>query len=452
MSERTSRMEIEALGDWLLSQARSAGVAEADLLYAAGESHGVELRDGEPEDQSSGVSEGLGLRTLDGRGRQGVAYANRLDRQTLTDLVRWSWHNCLKGEPREGIGLGRPVAAEEPLPLEDPALEGLAPEERLLRCRRMTEAARGEDPRVVSVRGAAWHDGWGESFYASTAGHAFWERGTFAGCSVAVVLQEGDLVEMGGFGEESRRLDRLHEESVARRAVARTREVLGGEPVPTGCTTLVLDPEVAASLMEEVGELFCVSNVHKNRSLLKGRLGQTVASPAVCLEDRGRLPWGMGSALFDGEGVPTGTTVLLEQGVARNFLYNLEYARRDGVESTGNAARSLSSLPDVGTTNLVLCPGARTQAELIRQVDRGVYVTELLGLHTLDPVSGEFSLGAKGRVLEAGEFRGPVAGITMAGNLVDFLRRIVAVGSDLTFFGSVGACTLVVDHVAVAGR
>ena len=93
MSERTSRREIEALGDWLLSQARSAGVAEADLLYAAGESHGVELRDGEPEDQSSGVSEGLGLRTLDGRGRQGVAYANRLDRQTLTDLVRWSWHN-----------------------------------------------------------------------------------------------------------------------------------------------------------------------------------------------------------------------------------------------------------------------------------------------------------------------------------------------------------------------
>ena len=136
---------------------------------------------------------------------------------------------------------------------------------------------------------------------------------------------------------------------------------------------------------------------------------------------------------------------------ARGFLYTLEYARRDGVSSTGNACRSLSSLPDVGTTNLVLLPGTDSPKTLLRGVSRGVYVTELLGLHTLDPVSGEFSLGVKGWAIGGGEPRGPVGGVTMAGNLVDFLQRIVAVGSDLTFFGSVGACTVVVDHVAVAG-
>ncbi|WP_352425633.1 TldD/PmbA family protein [Aminomonas paucivorans] len=452
MSFFPSRGEVESLGEWLLDAARSTGVAEADLIYSTGESHSLELRDGEPEDQSSGVSQGIGLRTLDGQGRQGVAYANALDRRTLLDLVQWSWNNCRRGEPREGIALGRPEApGGEPLPLEDPSMGGLTPQERTQRCLRMTEAAREADPRVVSVRGASWHDGWGESFYASTAGHASWERGTFAGCSAAVVLQEGDQVEMGGFGEQSRRLADLQEVSIARKAVDRTRCVLGGEPVPTGTYTLILDPEVAASLVDEVGDLFCVSNVHKNRSLMKGRLGHPVASPAVFLEDQGRIPWGIGSSLLDGEGVPTGRTVLVEGGVARGFLYNLEYARRDGVSSTGNACRSLSSLPDVGTTNLVLLPGTDSPKTLLRGVSRGVYVTELLGLHTLDPVSGEFSLGVKGWAIGGGEPRGPVGGVTMAGNLVDFLQRIVAVGNDLTFFGSVGACTVVVDHVAVAG-
>jgi PmbA protein len=159
----------------------------------------------------------------------------------------------------------------------------------------------------------------------------------------------------------------------------------------------------------------------------------------------------MGSAPFDGEGVPTGRTVLIEAGIAVNYLYNLQYASKDGVNSTGSASRSIGSLPDVGTSNLLLMPGSESRESMIRGISNGFLVSELMGLHTLDPISGDFSLGAKGVRISGGVPGEPVAGVTIAGNLLDLLNKVAAVGSDVTFFGSIGAPTIVVENVSVAG-
>jgi PmbA protein len=159
----------------------------------------------------------------------------------------------------------------------------------------------------------------------------------------------------------------------------------------------------------------------------------------------------MGSEMFDGEGVPTGRTVLIESGFAENYLYNLQYAAKDGVPSTGNASRSLAGLPDVGASNLILTPGRESADSLFKRVQDGFLVAELMGMHTLNHVSGDFSLGAKGVRVKNGEFCGPVAGVTISGNLIDILKKITAIGSDLEFFGSTGASTIVVEDVAVAG-
>ncbi len=446
------RADIEGAAAWLLDEARRRGAAEADFLWSWGVRNVFSLCDGEPEEDRVGSSCGLGLRTLDGAGRQGVAFVNSLDRDRLSHLLDWSLHNCHQSEVLEGLGLYRgESAADVDLELEDPALYGLSPRDRLQFCRLMSEAACEADGRIVSVRSSSWDDGWGEGFYASSEGFASWHRATFAACGVAVVLADGDATEMGGSGGEARSLSQLSPAAYALEAVQKTALVLGGRPLPTGRYTLVLDPEVTADIVDALGELFLASNIRRNSSLLRGRLGEVIGSSRLTLVDDGRLPGRMGSSLVDGEGVPTGRTTLLDGGRVVSFLYDLRHARLEGRASTGNAARGVGTLPDVGTNNLFLLPGTMKAGDLHRGAEGGIYVTELLGLHTLDTVSGEFSLGIKGAVLRDGLPSEPVAGVTVAGTLLDLLAQVESLGDDLRFFGSSGGLTLVIRDVALAG-
>jgi PmbA protein len=447
--------EVEALASWLLDRATSLGDIEAaDVLYFFSESHSLSLLDGEPEENSCGVSGGIGLRVIGPGGRQGVAYGNNFSWDAMRDLLEWSRSNCLSSEPEEGIGLYSGLIERDDSRLEqfDSAVASITPELRMNACREMTGIARSIDPRVVSVRAASWGDGVGESFYASSAGVHGWKFSSSVSCGAAVVMQDGDLFEMGSYGKGERYLSDLDFHRYARLAVERTSRILGGKPLVTGKYTLLLDPEISASLVDEVGELFCASDVHRGRSMMKGKLGAQVTGDVFTLTDDARLPRRMGSSLFDGEGAPTGRTVIIDSGVANSYLYNLQYAAKDGVATTGNASRNLASLPDVGTSNLVLTPGSEPRDSLIRSVGDGFLVLELMGLHTLNPVSGDFSLGAKGVRIENGALGGPVAGVTISGNLLELLKKITALGSDVEFFGATGAPTIVVEDVAVAGN
>jgi PmbA protein len=430
------------------------GITGADVVYFFNESHELSLRDGKPEENGCGVSGGIGIRCIGEGGRQGVAYGNNFSRQALEDMLMWSRANCLASEPEECITLySGPLDSDDSslLQFDEDIAGGISQAERMNRCLEMTEIARARDSRVESVRSASFGDGTGESFYASTEGLSGWRRATSASCGAAVVLKDGDAFELGSYGKSGRRLSDLDGAEYAKLSVDRTLRILGGKPLPTGKYTLLLDPEISASLIDVVGELFCSSDVHKGRSMMKGRLGSLVAGRAVNLADDARLPGRMGSSSFDGEGVPTGRTVLIEAGTARNYLYNLQYASRDGVKSTGNASRSLASLPDVGTSNLVMSAGPETPESLTGRLSNGFIVLELMGLHTLNPVSGDFSLGAKGVRVKNGVPGEPVAGVTIAGNLLDFLKHITSVGSDLEFFGSTAAPTIIVEDITVAG-
>ena len=453
MTDFLSREEVASLSSWMLEEALRGGAAGADVLYSEGAGSGISLKDGEIEESVTGFTAGIGIRTIMSDGRQGISYGNRLDRLSLRELVEWSLFNCRNSEPEEGIRLYEGTLISDPaLDLEDPEILALTPGRRLEFCRIMTESARSADKSIISVRSAAWHDGWGASFYCTTTGLQGWERGSSANCGVTVIASDGKNTEMGGHGIESRRLDELDIRQTALKAVEKTVSSLGGSPVRTGPYTIVIEPETAASLADVIGDLFCAPEIHKGRSMMKEKIGTEVASSCVTLVDDGRIPWKAGTGSWDAEGVPTGRTVLIEGGVARSYLYNLQYAWKDGVSSTGNACRGLSSLPDVGTSNLVLEGGSETPASLISSVSSGLYITELMGLHTIDPISGDFSVGAKGHLIKKGRIARPVSGVTIASNLKDLLHNIAAAGSDVTFFGSTAAPTLVVENIVVAGE
>ena len=453
MTEFLSRGEVESMAEWMLDEALRGGASGADVLYSEGAGSGISLKDGEIEECVTGFTAGVGVRTIMSDGRQGISFGNRLEKLSIKELVEWSLFNCKNSESEEGIMLYKGQLKPDPaIDLEDPEITAITPQKRMEYCKIMTESAMSADSNILSVRSAAWHDGWGSSFYCTTTGLHGWERGSSASCGVTVIATDGKNTEMGGHGIESRRFDELDIRNTALIAVEKTVAALGGWPMKTGPYTIVIEPETAASLVDVIGDLFCAPDIHKGRSMMKDRLGTQVASSCVTLRDDGRIPWKAGTSSWDAEGVPTGRTLLIEDGVARSYLYNLQYAWKDGVSSTGNACRGMSSLPDVGASNLLLDAGSETAESLISGVRSGLYLTELMGLHTIDPISGDFSVGAKGLLIESGKITRPVSGVTIASNLMDFLKNIVAVGSDLIFFGSTAAPTLVVENIVIAGE
>ncbi len=453
MTDFLSHSEVEALAAHALDAALRGGASGADVLYSEGRSSGLTLKDGEIEESTSGSSAGLGVRAILADGRQGIAYGNRLDMESVDSLVEWSLHNARTSEPEDGVSLyDGPLVRDPELEAEDEKIREITPQLRMQYCLRMTEEAKNADGRIISVRSAAWRDGWGASFFATTKGLSGWERGSSANCGVVVLAQSGGFTEMGAYGMDAMRLCELDVEKCARRAVSQTVAALGGAQLETGTYTAVIDPEAASPLVDAIGGLFCASDIHRGRSLMKGRIGDAVAASCVTLVDDGRVPWKPGSSSWDSEGVPTSRTELIKDGVASAFLYNLQYAAKDGIQSTGICSRGMSSLPDGGTTNLILEPGTESPQSLLSRVSEGMYVTEFMGLHTIDPVSGDFSIGAKGHRIINGEIAAPVSGVTIASNLLNFMKNIAAAGSDLTYSYATAAPTLVVENVVIAGK
>ncbi len=453
MMEPRKTGNVEAFCAWLLEKTLRGGAIDADVFYSEGESRHVSLREGQPEEDVNGFGHSVTLRALLPGGRQGLAFANHFERSDLSELVQWSLSNAAVAEPDPfvEIGGGPELPDEDDLALEDPRILAYTHEERIKACEEMTKAANNADPRVASVRSASWSDGWGSVFLANTKGFSSWQGGTTASCGVAVVLKENESYEMGGFGVDARFAEKLDPVSVAVQAVRKTALILGGTPVSTGRMTIFLDPESCADFIDAISDLFLAPNILRNKSLLKGKLKTKVASAALSLVDDGRLRGGLGTSPFDGEGTRTRRTSILAGGFLENYLYDLRSARESGVASTGNAVRGSGTAPDAGCSNLYPVPGDKTPEALFREAGKGLLVTEIMGLHTINPVSGDFSLGVKGALIEGVEPVRPVAEVTVAGNLADWLRQVHAVGNDLRFFGGIGGCTMVINDVAVAG-
>jgi PmbA protein len=213
---------------------------------------------------------------------------------------------------------------------------------------------------------------------------------------------------------------------------------------------VVFDPQMAASF---IGGLSAAVNgllVHKKSSFLGGHLGKRIAPETITLVDDGTLPHGIATRPFDGEGVRSQRTKVVERGVLKSFLYDATTARKAKAKSTGSASRGWGSLPSIGTSNFYLEPGTKSPEEIIREMRNGLYVTAMLG-RGADVVTGDYSRGANGIWIENGELAFPVQEVTVSGNLIEMLRGIDAVGSDLDFRSSTAAPTIRFAELVVSG-
>jgi PmbA protein len=207
---------------------------------------------------------------------------------------------------------------------------------------------------------------------------------------------------------------------------------------------------MAASLLRHLAGAIAGPSLYRRTSFLLDRLGETIASPLVTIEDDPLRPAGPASRPFDGEGVRARRITVVEQGVLRSYLLDAYSARRLGLAPTGHGARSYGDAPGAAPTNFFLKPGAHTPEAIVASVRAGLYVTELIGFG-VNGVTGDYSRGAAGLWIENGELTYPVEEITIAGNLMTMFRGVEMVGNDLVFRNATAAPTLKIDRMTIAG-
>lgn len=440
-----------------LAAARHAGGHAGDAVLVESEAGEVRVRGEELEFVTQARERTLGIRVfVEGRRglRSAVTSTSDLSRDAVerlaedtVDLARATAEDPDAGLPEGGF------AADAPdLGLLDAADRDVPMDARIDEAKRAESAARGFDPRVVNSEGSEASARFTRVAYGSSAGfEGSYEGAVHALSSMPVASENGAMQTDYWMSVARRRSDLEPPESVGQRAAQRSLQRLGARRVATCTVPVIFDAPTARSLLGNLASCLSGTAVYRRGSFLAERLGEEIASPAITIVDDGRLPGGLASRPFDGEGLPTRRKILVDGGRLQSWLLDSYSARKLGLASTGNASRGAGGSPAAGPSNLWIEPGSTSLQEMVQNTGRGLLVTGLFG-HGFNPVTGDFSRGASGLWIEGGETSFPVEEITVAGNLGDMLQRIDLVGSELLWLGSIAAPPLRISAMTVAGE
>jgi PmbA protein len=440
--------------DRVLELAAARGARDVEAYAERGVSRRIKVYQGEVEQLVAAQRRGVGVRVFRD-GAVGYASSSDLSSQGLDDVVARAVANSAAADPDPFRALPAVAGAPADVRPYDPRLAAATDERRIELALSVEAAALAADSRVKTVEDTVYVDGDGEVFLASSAG----VRGTYrAGqCyAFAYVLAELDgKVETGVSYAVGRALEDLDGRACGAEAAARACRLLGARPCASMKAAVVLDPFVAAAFFGVLSSALTAEAVQKGRSLFAGREGQTVADPRVTLVDDGTHPGGLDSAPFDGEGTPCRRTPLVRDGVLQGFLHDTYTARKAGGESTGNGQRGgYQAPPSVRPTNLIVEGHTSPRDEIVAGVDRGVLVTDMVGVHSgANPISGEFSVGISGVLIEDGRLTTPVREVTLAGDIIGMLKGVRALGDDARWVpgGSVLTPSILIEGMSIGG-
>jgi PmbA protein len=438
----------------VLKQAKRHGADAADIVAADGENLAVQVRLSAVDRLTKAREKRLGLRVFFGA-RSASASTSDFSKESLERLVSetCSLATAVAEDPFSGLPEADSMTGDLPdLDLYDPIR--LETEHQIDLARRAESAAMAEDPRVINSEGAEFSASNGRVIMANSHGFVGEYRSSTFSISVSPIAQapDSDGMQRDYWYATDRKFGRLESpETVGKEAARRTIRRLGARKIATQRVPVVFDHETAASLLGNLCSAVSGHALYKGTSFLVGRLGKQIASEAVTVYDDGRLPGGLGSRPFDGEGLATRKTTVVERGVLVSYLLDTYSGRKLGLGSTGNASRAVGENPAVGPTNFYLVPGSATPAEIIASVRKGLYVTELIGFG-INMVTGDYSRGAAGFWIENGELAYPVEEITIAGNLKHMLTGIEKAANDLVFRGRVVSPTIKIHEMTVAGN
>ncbi|MHB8158705.1 MAG: TldD/PmbA family protein [Desulfocucumaceae bacterium] len=412
----------------------------------------IEVRDEKVDTMKLAEESGLGLRLMKG-GRTGFAYTSDLSWESVEEIIRQALANASQVAEDSLRVLPGPAGRYPDIDSYDNKIIDTPVEEKIALAMKMEEASKKYDPRVSIIEGSTYTDVETQITLMNSLGVGLNFKGAYCGIYIALVAVQGEDNQTGFALSYGLKYDALDAAATGTEAAMRAVRMLGSKTLPSQTIPVVFEPYVATGFLGLLAPALTAEAVQKGRSLFAGKVGQKVASDSINIIDDGSLTGGIASTPFDGEGVPTSKTKLISAGLLEGYLHNTYTAAKDGVKSTGNGVRgSYKSTPEVGTTNFYIEGGNIDPGEIIKSISKGFYVTEVLGMHTANPISGDFSLGVSGLMIEGGKLTFPVRGIALAGNIIDFMKKVEGVGKDLTFFGGTGAPTLLVGDMTLSGH
>ncbi len=439
-------------------------------VYLLQSSHfDVDSKDGKIETLQTSQYSGMAFRILR-RQRMGFSYATfsetsppagqdlsrALDR-VIDDAVRsaeaTSADPCFDFVPSLKASPSR-------LPIFDETIEKISEKVKIEKAKCLEASARSVSEKVKKVRKASYEEVLSRTTLANSNGFRFAYDDSLVFLSVTAIAEESGDSEVGWDFDFSHFSNDLDVESVGRSAGKKALERLGGKRIPTGVYSVLIRNDVASEFLSLVAHSFLADQVQKGKSPLKGKRGERFFSPFLTIIDDGLYSKGVSTAPIDGEGGPCRRTPLVTEGVVDGYLYDRYWANRENksssgphVEPTGNSRRhGIKFPPGVGISNFFIEPGDLDLPNLMDGLFKGVVVDEVMGLHTVDPISGDFSLGCSGDWVEKGKKVHPVKSIAIAGNLFELFRNVTGVGADLRFFGGVGSPSLLLKEMLISGN
>ena len=442
--------EAQERADSLISQAKSAGAHAADAIYVCDAATQVSMRLGNLEDVERSEGEEIGLRVFVGK-KSATVSSSDMDPEILSGLVGRALDMAKEAPEDQYAGL----APEELLQKGDPhPIDGddrEEPEPGLLR-----EMALKAEDAARAVEGVTNSEGGGASagrtIVALATSHGFSGAYSTSGYSVSasVIAGDGDGMERDYAYDSVRHLEDLKDaDTVGKEAGERAVSRLNPVEFESGAMPVVYDPRVGNTLLGHFTGAISGSSIARKTSFLLEALDTEVFDSAITVIDCPHRKRGLRSKAFDGEGLPTSKTKLIDNGRLTQWILESASARQLGLEPTGHASRGVGGAPGVSTTNLHMCNGSVSKADLIGDIKHGVYVTELIGMG-VNPVTGDYSRGAGGFLIRDGEIAKPVSEITIAGNLKDMFKSLIA-ADDLEYKYATNVPTLRTDSMTVAG-
>jgi PmbA protein len=445
-------MKLTGIIDKIESLLKGRSTDGYEICLSASRNLTIEVREQKVDTFKCSAPVVVSIRVLKARA-MGFSYSTSLDAPDLVKMVDNALASAEIQTPDECNVLPSAMAYPLLTGLFDEGLALIDEREKIGRALELERLVLATDPRIKRVRKASYGESVYEGHIRNSLGVEGSYRDTSVTGSVSAIAEEGNDSQIGwdfGFSNYFAGVDVA---TIATAAAAKAMGLLGARKISTMRCPAVLDNRVAGEILEVLSQAFLAENVQKGKSLLAGRVGEDIFSARLRIRDDGTLPGSMGTAPFDGEGVGQQNTVLVEEGHLMGLLYDTYCARKEGTASTGNAVRGSSKNPPrMGVTNFFIENGTTSLAGLLQGIDRGVLITEVMGMHTANPISGDFSVGASGFLIEQGSATVPVKGIAIAGNILEIFRNVEMAGNDLRFFSAVGSPSLRIAQLDVSGE
>lgn len=439
-------MRIEpGFAEEALRLARKSGADQAEIYIRRSREITAESKGGRTDALESSTGFGYGVRVIKS-GRLGFSFSN--DPAFLESTVKSSIEGAAFTAEDAYLGLPSLNNQNKTLDTFDESVDEVTAEQAIASAAEIEAAALAYDRRITKLRKAAASFSSSETLIANTEGVMAGWSSTMCVAHVSSVAEEGGDSQSGwGYGS-SRRLAGVDFRAVGAEAALRAASMLHAERMRPMKAKVIIESSVAAELLGLLSAMLSSEAVQKGKSLLAGMLGQRIMSAQVDIVDDGLVAESPACRPYDDEGVAVSRNELVTSGILRKYMFNTYTARKGSANSTGNAVRGgAASLPGVGPIAL----GLRTSGDylepldMVRMIDQGLYVTNAMGIHTINPISGDFSIGVSGKLILSGAYDKPAKEAVISGNILELFGSIIALGSDIRHFGSISSPSILVD-------